>query len=185
MHEKRFDGDITLLRSPERVEKLEVARVVGMCLESCHAESVLDVGTGTGLFAESFARHDLMISGVDINQEMLVIARAFVPKGNFCEASAEALPYPDSFSDIIFLGLVLHESDEPLKVIKEALRVTRKRICILEWPYRDQTFGPPIAHRLNPEYLVGLFKKAGFLKWERTDLSDIVLYLLEVQSGAV
>ncbi len=180
MHEKRFEGNIERLRAPERVERLEVERVVDLCLENSQAGSVLDVGTGTGLFAEAFAQRGLTVSGVDVNPEMLAAARRFVPKGDFREGTAEALPYTDSFSDIVFLGLVLHESDEPLKVLKEALRVVRKRVCILEWPYRDQTFGPPLAHRLNPEDLAGLFQKAGFQKWKMTDLSDTVLYMLEV-----
>jgi hypothetical protein len=40
--------------------------------------------------------------------------------------------------------------------------------------------GPPIAHRLNPKDLAGLFTKAGFRKWKMTELSDTVLYCLEV-----
>jgi SAM-dependent methyltransferase len=180
MHEKRFEGDISRLRSPERVERLEVERVVGICLEDGELASLLDVGTGSGLFAESFSKHGLKVSGVDANPEMLIAARQFVPEGDFREGTAEALPYPDGSFDIVFLGLVLHESDETLKVLQEAHRATRKRVCILEWPYRDQSFGPPLAHRLNPEDLAVLFQKAGFRKWKMTDLSDTVLYILEV-----
>jgi ubiquinone/menaquinone biosynthesis C-methylase UbiE len=180
MHEKRFEGDIASLRSPERVERLEVERVVDLCLENGQAGSVLDVGTGTGLFAEAFARRGLMVSGVDVNSEMLAVARHFVPNGDFRAGTAEALPYTDSSSDLVFLGLILHESDEPLKVLKEALRIARKWVCILEWPYRYQTFGPPLAHRLKPEDLADLFRKAGFKKWKVIDLSNTVLYRLEV-----
>lgn len=180
MHEKRFEGDISRLRSPERVERLEVQRVVDLCLENDQTGSALDVGTGTGLFAEAFAGHSLTVAGVDVNPEMLASARRFVPKGDFRTGIAEALPYPDRSFDLVFLGLVLHESDDSLKALKEALRVARKRVSILEWPYRDQSFGPPLAHRLNPEDLAGLFQIAGFRKWKKTDLSDTVLYLLEV-----
>jgi SAM-dependent methyltransferase len=180
MHEKRFEGDISRLRSPERVERLEVQRVVDMCLENDQTSSALDVGTGTGLFAEAFAGHGLTVAGVDVNPEMLASARRFLPKADFRTGTAEALPYPDNSFDLVFLGLVLHESNEPLKVLKETLRVARKRVGIQEWPYRDQSFGPPLAHRLNPEDLAGLFQKAGFQKWKMTDLSDTVLFLLEV-----
>jgi len=31
MHEKQFDGSIERLRSPERVARLEVGRVTGLC----------------------------------------------------------------------------------------------------------------------------------------------------------
>lgn len=180
MHEKRFEGDIDRLRAPERVECLEVERVTDLCLEAGEITSVLDVGTGTGLFAEAFSRHGLEVLGVDANPEMVVAASQFVPKGNFREGAAEALPYPDGAFDLVFLGLVLHESDEPLKVLKEARRVARKRVCILEWPYQDGAFGPPLAHRLNPEELAGLIQKAGFRKWKAHDLSNTIFYQLGV-----
>ncbi len=53
MHEKRFSGDINRLRSPERQERLEVERVTGLCLEGIFPKTMLDIGTGSGLFAES------------------------------------------------------------------------------------------------------------------------------------
>jgi ubiquinone/menaquinone biosynthesis C-methylase UbiE len=180
MHEKRFTGDVSRLRFPERVERLEVERVVGLCLDNEPFETVLDVGTGTGLFAEAFAKHNLKVSGVDVNPEMLAAARHFVQQGDFREGTAEVLPFPDDYFELVFLGLVLHESDETLKALEEAARVSRRRVCILEWPYRDQPFGPPLTDRLNPADLTGLFRKAGFREWKMTDLTNTVLYSLEV-----
>ena len=180
MHEKRFEGDIDRLRTPERVERLEVERVVDLCLENGKFHSILDIGTGTILFAESFSKRGLEVAGVDVNPEMLIAARQFVPKGDFREGTAEALPYPDGSFDFVFLSLVLHESDEPLKALTEARRVAGKRACILEWPYQDGTFGPPLAHRLKPGDLDNLFRKAGFRKWKVSDLSNTVFYRLEV-----
>lgn len=179
MHEKRYDGDISKLRSPERVERLEVERVAALSTAGTDIGSVLDVGVGSGLFSQSFFEHGLAVSGVDANPEMLSAARQFVPKGIFREGTAEALPYPDGSFDLVFMGLVLHESDEPLKALQEARRVARKRVGILEWPYREGIFGPPLAHRLNPEVLINEFRKAGFRKWELTELSDTVFYELE------
>ncbi|MBE3039541.1 MAG: methyltransferase domain-containing protein, partial [Chloroflexi bacterium] len=169
MHEKRFEGDIDRLRAPERVERLEVERVTNLFLECGATGIVLDVGTGTGLFAEAFSRRGLEVTGMDANPEMLAAASRYVPKGDFREGTAEALPYPDDSFDFVFLGLVLHESDEPLKALKEARRVARQRVGILEWPYQDGAFGPPLAHRLNPEDLANLFQKVGFRKWKVSD----------------
>ncbi len=86
MHEKRFEGDISRLRNPERIARLEVDRVVELCLEETKIMSVLDVGTGTGVFAEAFARRGLAVSGIDVNPEMLPAARIYVPTGNFRES---------------------------------------------------------------------------------------------------
>ncbi len=180
MHEKRFEGDIARLRSPERVERLEVGRVIDLCLDKGQVENVLDVGTGTGLFAQAFVERGLKVSGVDVNPDMLAVARQFVPDGDFHVGTVEKLPFPDDSFDLVFLGLVLHESDDHLKTLKEALRVARQKVCILEWPYRDQPFGPPLIHRLDPSDLAGLFKEAGFQRWKMTELTNTVLYCLEV-----
>lgn len=139
MHEKRFHGEIDRLRSPERVERLEVERVVDQCLEGAHIESVLDVGTGSGLFAEAFARRGLQVLGVDVKPEMLEAARRYVPAGDFRQGTAEALPADDRGYDLVFLGLVLHEADDPLMALQEALRSAHQRVCILEWPYRAES----------------------------------------------
>ena len=180
MHEKRFAGDISRLRSPERVEHLEVERVADLCLAGKAAGSVLDVGTGSGLFAEAFARRGLVIAGLDANMEMVEAARKFAPKGVFRLGNAEALPYPESSFDLVFLGLVLHEADDPLLALQEALRVARNQVAILEWPYREGVIGPPVADRLKPEDLTGWFKKAGFKDWKLTELANTVFYRLEV-----
>ena len=180
MQEKRFAGDIERLRSPERVERLDVDRVVGLSLEGDLIKSVLDVGTGTGLFAEAFSRRAIAVSGIDTNPEMVIASRSYIPDGNFQEGLAEALPYPDRSFDLVFLGLLLHESDEPLKTLTEAHRVAGKRVCILEWPYREQPFGPPLAHRLDPEVLIGLYHKAGFRKWKVVELTHTTFYRLEI-----
>jgi ubiquinone/menaquinone biosynthesis C-methylase UbiE len=135
---------------------------------------------GSGLFSESFSGRGLEVSGVDANPEMLTAARQFVPAGDFREGTAEALPYPGASFDLVFLGLVLHESDESLKALQEARRVAKKRVGILEWPYQDGVFGPPLVHRLKLEVLADLFMEAGFHKWKLTDLSNTVFYLLEL-----
>ena len=180
MHEKQFNGAVERLRSPERVARLEVERVVDLCLESGKFQTVLDVGVGSGLFAEAFSRRGLKVAGVDINPQMTSAARQFVPKGDFREASAEALPYPDASFDLVFMGLLLHESDKPLKVLQEARRVARQQVCILEWPYAEGEFGPPLAHRLNPAEIADLVQRADFVHVESILLNHLVLHRLKV-----
>ena len=179
MHEKRFEGNIDRLRVHERVERLEVERVLDLCLEDLSIKNMLDVGTGTGLFAEAFFQRGLKVSGVDVNPEMLAAARRFVPKGGFRRGTAEALPFPDQRFDLVFLGLVLHETDVPLEALKEARRTARHRVCILEWPFREQPFGPPLADRLKAEELAELFPEAGFQTWKSIELIHTILYRLE------
>jgi ubiquinone/menaquinone biosynthesis C-methylase UbiE len=180
LHEKLYDGGVERLRAPERVARLEVERVISLCLEAADLKSVLDVGVGSGLFSEAFTQHGLDVAGVDVNPEMIVAAKQFVPEGDFRESAAEKLPFPDASFDLVFFGLVMHESDEPLNVLQEARRVSRQRICILEWPYLEGEFGPPLAHRLNPTQIADLVQKAGFAHLESIPLTYLVLYRLTV-----
>jgi ubiquinone/menaquinone biosynthesis C-methylase UbiE len=178
MHERRFSGDINRLRAGERVARLEVQRVVQLCLEGRHLTNVLDVGTGTGLFAEEYAKQGIEVSGIDANPAMLYAARNFVPHGWFIQATAENLPFKDETFDLVFYGLVLHEADNAFSVLEGAWRVCRLGVGILEWPYREQPFGPPLSDRLRPDILEGLFRRAGFTSWEQYRLDNTDLYRL-------
>jgi SAM-dependent methyltransferase len=180
MNERRFSGDPHLLRSAQRVELLEVERVIDLCLEAMPARSVLDVGTGTGLFAEHFAARGLEVAGVDANPAMIEAVRQLVPQGRFRHASAEVLPYRNGSFDLVFLGLVLHETDDPGLALREARRVARLGAVVLEWPYRVTDYGPPLEHRLPPERVTTMAHEAGFDQVEALPLSRLVLYRLQL-----
>jgi ubiquinone/menaquinone biosynthesis C-methylase UbiE len=178
MHEKRFEGDFARLRNPERIARLDVERVVSVCLDRANIKTMLDVGTGTGVFAEAFAKRGLFILGVDVNPEMLPAARRFVPACEFSMATAERLPCADDSLDLVFMGLLLHESDEQVQVLREAQRVARIRVGILEWAYREEDFGAPLEHRLSPDSMLKMSKQAGFSKIEEIPLTKLIFYRL-------
>ncbi|HEX2868144.1 MAG TPA: class I SAM-dependent methyltransferase [Ignavibacteriales bacterium] len=178
MNERVFNQNIEKLRSEERRERLEVKRVVDLSLDHEPVSFVLDIGTGSGLFAEEFANRGFRVFGVDPNPEMIEAAKQFVPEARFYNAQAENLPFNDSSFDVVFFGLVLHEVDDYLKALKEASRVTRKEAAILEWEYAAQEFGPPLEHRLKKEFIEELALKAGFKNVEVHKLKNLVLYKL-------
>ena len=122
-HLRRFHGEAERLRSAERIALLEPERVVSLSIEGLRASSVLDIGTGTGLFAEAFARWGLEATGVDVNAEYLSVARTLVPAIRFLEGPAEALPFERRTFDLAFLGHLLHETDDPRMALAEARRV--------------------------------------------------------------
>jgi len=179
MHDRRFEGQIERLRAPQRVALLEVARVVDLCLAGISVQRVLDVGTGSGIFAEAFAARGLAVSGVDVNPAMLPVARGFVPGGEFQAAPAEALPFGDGTFDLVFLGHVLHETDDAVQALAEARRVATARVAVLEWPYLDEAQGPPLAHRLSPERVAALALAAGFGGVRQPALNHMALFLLD------
>lgn len=177
-HERRYKGGADRLRSAERLARLEVDKVVGLCIEGLAAARVLDVGSGTGVFAEAFLSRGCAVVGVDPNVELLAEARRLVPKAEFYEGTAENLPSGTGEFDLVFLGNVLHEADDGVAALKEARRATRHRVAVLEFPYIEEEQGPPLAHRLRPEEISAMSQRAGFTGISRVVLRHLELYLL-------
>ena len=180
MNERTFHGDIERLRRPERIERFEIDRVIDLSLEGIDANNVLDVGTGSALFAEHFCKKGLKVSGIDINPDMIEAAKLHVPKGEFRVSDAQTIPYSDQSFDLVFLGCLLHEVDSYVETLREANRVCLKRVCVLEWQYRQQEFGPPLEHRLKSDDVVSFAKKAGLRNAELFQLTDLILYRLAI-----
>jgi len=178
--DRRFQGMVERLRSPERLALMEVDRVVDLCLQHIQAASLLDVGTGTAVWAEAFAARGLAVAGVDVSAEMLEHARRYVPTGRFELAAAETLPFDAQAFDLVFLGHVLHETDDPVRALSEARRVSRLRVAVLEWPYRQEEQGPPLEHRLRREQVEGFARSAGLAAVQFTPLDHMDLYLMPI-----
>ena len=176
-HERRFHGGAERLRSAARIALLETSRVVGLCTDGGGIATVLDVGTGTGVFAQAFLEVGLSTTGIDPARELLALARTHAPQAVFMEAVAEKLPFADVSFDLVFLGHVLHETDNPEAALREARRTASKRVAVLEWPYRAEENGPPLAHRLSPDRIFLLAATAGLASLRRIELSHMDLYL--------
>jgi ubiquinone/menaquinone biosynthesis C-methylase UbiE len=168
------------LRAPERLARLEIDRVVASTLADRQVTSVLDVGTGTGVFAEAFAKLGLDVAGVDVSPTMIEHVKVQVPAARFELGAAESLPFPDRSFDVVFLGHVLHESDDPGRALFEAKRVARGRIVVLEWPDLEEEQGPPREHRLKPETIETLARELGMERFERITLRHMELYRIEL-----
>jgi ubiquinone/menaquinone biosynthesis C-methylase UbiE len=177
-HERRFPLGADKLRTPERLAVLERERVILLCREGSRIASALDVGTGTGVFAEAFAGASLRVTGIDPNAGFLDVARRRVRNVEFLEGIAERLPFENGSFDLVFLGQVLHETDDPAAALREARRVARRRVALLEWPYRSEEIGPPLAHRMEPSKILEFAKRAGFLSIEKIELARLDFYRL-------
>lgn len=176
MNERTYTA-VERLRSPERIARLEVARVVDRCLAG-GARRVLDAGCGTGVFAEAFAARGIETAGLDGNPEMLAAAREFVPGVEFRAGSLDGIPWPDGSFDLVFLGLVLHEVSHPLTALRECRRAARAA-AVLEWPFPPRDDGPPAGHRLRPGDVLDLALGAGFGGFSLTPLARLVLYRMD------
>jgi ubiquinone/menaquinone biosynthesis C-methylase UbiE len=170
---------IEKLRDPNRLAFLETNRVVQLCLEGITTRTVLDVGTGSGIFAEAFDQLGLEVTGVDIQEPMLEAACTYVPRASFKLASSENLPFEDRTFDLVFLGLVLHESEHPPLAFQESARVADLRVAVLEWPYREESLGPPLKHRISPDHLQEMAERSGFPRVKTIPFKYLSLYLLD------
>ena len=176
MHERRFNAEIERLRSAERVERLELERVIGLSLAGVEMKSVLDVGTGSGLFAEGFAKEGVAVTGIDANPDMVEASKKLVPGAKFQQATVESLPFADKSFDLVFLGLVFHEADDAEQALSECKRCAKHSVAVLEWPYKQEEVGPQLEHRLKSEDIVSLAKKLGFNEITIVTLKNLLLY---------
>lgn len=179
MNDKHFSIEsITKLRSEKRISFLDPQLVVEKCLEISGLKSgtILDIGTGTGLFAEFFQTRGFNVTGIDDSEVMVKEAKRLLPACHFVQASADQIPFSDNQFDLSIIAHLLHEVDDPEAVLKEAKRVTKSNIFVLEWIYRKEEMGPPLEHRLNPDFVINLFKKIDIDTVNSIQVKNMMLY---------
>jgi ubiquinone/menaquinone biosynthesis C-methylase UbiE len=88
-------------------------------------DKVLDIGVGTGIFALELMKYGVDITGIDVSQKMLDIARS---KGvpNVALGDAVSLDYPDESFDLVISITALEFIKDYEKAISEMVRVCRK-----------------------------------------------------------
>lgn len=116
--------------------------------------SVLDVGSGDGHIARRLLLESgaASIQGVDV----LLHPAPAIPTVSF---DGERLPHPDDAFDLVTLVDVLHHTDHPERLLREALRVSRGRVLIKDhyWVSRLDRWVLHVADYLgNKPYGVSL-----------------------------
>jgi SAM-dependent methyltransferase len=86
---------------------------------------VLDVGCGDGLLARALtrARPDLKIVGVDVLErpDCAIAMTSF---------DGETLPFDEGEFDVVLMADVLHHTEEPMGLLNEAKRVSKRWIAL-------------------------------------------------------
>lgn len=91
-------------------------------------DTVLDVGTGTGVLARAIAPRALSVTGVDLTREMLEVGeRKAADEGltnlRFVPGNAEALPFPEGSFTVAASRMVFHHLLHPQRAFSEMVRV--------------------------------------------------------------
>lgn len=100
-------------------------------------KSVLEVGHGPGgNLLEALALGPKTLTGVDISQDMIDLARKQVPEQvKLLKIDGTHLPFADQAFDLVFTATVLqHNTNEEMlrSIVKEICRVSNERVVLFE-----------------------------------------------------
>jgi SAM-dependent methyltransferase len=100
---------------------------------------VLDVGCGDGLISKMIQDHrpDTSIEGIDV----LLRPKAHIPVSLF---DGSRLPYADGSFDTVMFVDVLHHTDDPAVLLREAARVSTGKLLIKDHMRKGLLAGPTL-----------------------------------------
>lgn len=87
--------------------------------------SVLDVACGTGDMVQLLAERGTTVTGVDISEEMISIAKRKAPQATYLLADAEQLPFEDNSFDAVTCAFGVRNFVHLEKGLSEMLRVLK------------------------------------------------------------
>jgi SAM-dependent methyltransferase len=101
--------------------------------------TVLDVGCGDGRVARAILerRADVRIEGLDV----LIRPQTFIPVKAF---DGQRIPCPDRHYDVVMFVDVLHHTADPMILLREAVRVSRRGVLIKDHCLEGWLAGPTL-----------------------------------------
>ncbi|HEX6763994.1 MAG TPA: class I SAM-dependent methyltransferase [Polyangiaceae bacterium] len=90
------------------------------------SERILDLGCGTGIVARVLRERlggAANVVGLDVNPNMLAVARSVAPEIDFREGSAMGLPFADASFDLVLCQEMLQFPPDTVGVLREVRRV--------------------------------------------------------------
>jgi ubiquinone/menaquinone biosynthesis C-methylase UbiE len=134
--------------------------------------TLVDIGCGGGFFALPAARmvgptgrvYGIDTNASSINELKEAAVRESLHNLELTEGRAEDTILCSRCADIVFLGIDLHDFDNPLKVLRNARLMLKRQgwLVDLDWKAEPTPIGPPVAIRFSQEKAAGLIREAGF-----------------------
>lgn len=136
------------------------------------AKKILDIGCGNGNLLSGLRGGAIRISGIDISQSSLHIAKKRNLYTDLAVANATLMPYPSECFNVIIAGFILHELNEweRSEVLRELFRLLNKKgvLVIIDFSRcNDNSFLNRIMHFLfkKEEELIGKIDPVHFINY--------------------
>jgi ubiquinone/menaquinone biosynthesis C-methylase UbiE len=153
-----------ILDDPER-DGWQKPHEVILALKLSGQETVADIGSGTGYFANRLARHARRVFAVDIDAGLLAISLKTAP-GNVTPvlASPDNPRLPESAIDLVFFCDVLHHIENRGAYLEKVKHVLKPggRVVVIDFHKREMKIGPPSEMKIDRAEMVREFGQAGF-----------------------
>ena len=106
-------------------------------------DRVLEVGCGTGVLAREAIKRvgpDGSVTGLDLSESMLGVARGICPDVDFRQGNAMDLPFGDNSFDVAIASFMLMFVPDPVVAVSDMWRVLKPdgRLVITVWQALDQ-----------------------------------------------
>jgi len=147
----------------------ELEKFASLLTDNAH---ILDLGCGAGIPTAKFlAERGIKVTGIDLSETMLNLARENVPNANFIKMDMNHLKFAENtFDGIISVYALFHVPREKhLEIFRKAFEIMKPRgifminIGIHESEGTSRFFGVPMFwSNFSPKTTLELVKKAGF-----------------------
>jgi ubiquinone/menaquinone biosynthesis C-methylase UbiE len=152
------------LNNPKR-DEWQLPHLVVMAMKLKPAEVIADIGAGPGYFARRFASHVSKVYAVDIDEQLLAMAKKDAPANLETVLAAPDDPKlkPASIDTIFFCNVLHHIEARPAYYDKlaEALK-PGGRVVMVDFHKKPLPVGPPESMKLSREQVISELEGAGF-----------------------
>jgi ubiquinone/menaquinone biosynthesis C-methylase UbiE len=97
-------------------------------LNMSESSSVLDTSCQDGTFLNILLgkNPNLKVSGIDMSQSDINLAKKLIPHGKFTVTDNKTLPFKHSVFDVVISSMTLHHMNDPVSSLLEMKRVLKK-----------------------------------------------------------
>jgi len=120
-----YDDPVALLRAETKLTGPWIASTISDIFPAPSRCRILDVGCGAGFLSNRMAEFGYQVTGIDLSEDSLVVARKYDTTQNvqYLSANAYQLPFEDNSFQVVSAMDFLEHVDHPDKVIREISRV--------------------------------------------------------------